>query len=218
MARFVQRDITGQRFGMLVAKRFSHRTETKSKHYFWECLCDCGRVVAIDAGNLKSGNSKSCGCDKGRRISAAKTVHGHTSGGVETAEFTAWASMLQRCGDPNSKDFRNYGGRGIAVCLEWAGSFQIFLRDMGSKPSPEHSIERVDVEQGYSAENCIWATRSQQARNRRDKVTVILDGENCSLADVCEARGLPYHTIWQRMRRLNWSPEKALSEPIRGRV
>jgi len=216
--RFVQQDISGQRFGLLVAKEFSHRTTRRSKHYFWKCLCDCGETALVDAGNLKSGNSRSCGCERKRRTIEAKTTHGHTRGGIETAEFTTWKSMVQRCRDPNTKSYRHYGGRGITVCARWAASFEAFLEDMGPKPSPDHSIERERVNEGYSPENCKWATRSEQARNRRDRATIIIDGIETSLADKCDELSLPYHTIWQRINRLNWSAEKALTEPIRGRA
>lgn len=213
----VQIDITGNRYGLLTVLKFSHRTNGKSRHYIWKCQCDCGNISAVDAGNLKNGTTGSCGCERGRRARLSRTKHGHTSGGVETAEFTTWKSMIQRCSDPNSKSYKNYGARGIAVCERWASDFMAFLTDMGARPSADHSLDRIDVNRGYEPENCKWSTRSEQARNRRDRAVVAFEGRERSVADLCDELCLPYNTIWQRLFILKWSAERALSEPIRGR-
>ncbi len=94
-------------------------------------------------------------------------------------EFNTWCKMRQRCDSPTTPDFANYGGRGIKVCARWY-EFAAFLEDMGARPSTSHSIERVDNDRGYSPDNCVWATRIVQARNRRPR----------KVADEC-SRGHP---------------------------
>jgi hypothetical protein len=102
-------------------------------------------------------------------------THGANVRGNRKPEYNVWAKMRQRCENPNSKDYKNYGGRGIGVCEQWS-DFSIFYRDMGDRPSEAHTIERVDNDKGYSPDNCIWATRDVQARNKRPRKLA----ESCS--------------------------------------
>lgn len=94
--------------------------------------------------------------------------HGHAKRSGRAPEYNVWAKMRARCENPNSPDFKNYGGRGITVCERWA-EFPAFLEDMGSRPTKDHTIERVDNDAGYNAENCVWATRDVQGKNRRPR-------------------------------------------------
>ena len=103
--------------------------------------------------------------------------------------------MRQRCHNPKNKKYHLYGGRGITVCDEWKESFEAFYRDMGPRPSPEHSIDRRDNNKGYSKENCRWATLVEQANNRRDNLYFDFDGDRKTLTEWCREFGLNYNRI-----------------------
>lgn len=125
-------------------------------------------------------------------------------------EYQTWQAMKDRCGNPGSESFATYGGRGIAVCERWRESFEIFLADMGPKPSPSHSIDRIDNDGGYCPENCRWATPKEQARNTRKSLVIVAFGESMIAADWAERTGIPAATIKSRLR-LGLHPEAALS-------
>jgi len=127
------------------------------------------------------------------------TTHGQS----KTAEYRAWHTMKQRCRNSNNPKWYNYGGRGITVCNRWL-TFENFIEDMGPKPSPQHSLDRIDNESGYRPDNCRWATQAEQRLNSR----AVYD----SLAAECRARGIPYATVKDRRRR-GWTVQQALDTP-----
>ena len=158
-------DLTGHTYGrLLVLSR--HPERTKAGKIQWICRCACGTVTVVRRNNLRSGNTASCGC-LFRGATAGRATHGHRVAGKSTPEYRAWRSMKTRCLVPTSRSYPGYGGRGIKVCQRWVESFDAFLADVGSRPSADLSLDRIDNDGDYEPGNVRWATRSQQQRNKR---------------------------------------------------
>ena len=143
----------------------------KKQNILWLCRCDCGNETTVRGYDLKSGKVKSCGCYNREKQSNLK--HGQAgSGKKRNPVYSIWASLIQRCVNPNDRSWKHYGGRGIAVCDRWRESFENFLADMGERPTPKHSIDRIDVNGNYEPGNCRWATVSEQNLNRRNNTLI----------------------------------------------
>jgi hypothetical protein len=160
-------DLSGQRFGRLIAVR--QNGQNKAKQYKWLCLCDCGNEHTVAGTQLIEGKSISCGCYAREVAGDASRIHGMAN----TPEYGAWKNAISRCYNPNNKKYHDYGGRGIDVCDDWHQVAEIgfikFYEDMG--PSNGLTLERVDVNLGYSKENCIWDNRYNQGYNTRQHQT-----------------------------------------------
>lgn len=146
------KDITGLEFGRLTALRCVGNGR-------WLCRCECGNEKLIYGGHLRAGMTESCGC--GPQV--CRVTHNLS----HSPEYRAWDNARERCRNPNNRKFPIYGARGISVCERWANSFDNFIADMGRKPSPSHSLDRIDNNGNYEPGNCRWATGEQQNRNRR---------------------------------------------------
>lgn len=139
--------------------------------------------------------------------------HGHAGRKGPSPTYVAWACMRRRCSNPNTRDYANYGGRGITACARWS-LFENFLADMGEKPVGL-TLERNDNAQGYGPDNCRWATRQDQNRNRRSVRQITHDGRTQSLQAWANETGLNPRTISSRLGTLGWSVERALSTASR---
>lgn len=152
-------DITGQVFGRLTV--VCRNGSDKHKKALWLCKCECGEERSIATGSLKSGNTTSCGCLHKEDASKRFKKHGYTGSKI----YAVWKAMINRCRNPNDKDYHHYGGRGIHVCESWL-TFENFLNDMG-EPIGKFELDRIDNSSGYSKSNCKWSTRSEQMKNTR---------------------------------------------------
>ena len=206
-------DLTGRRFGLwtvegIAEKRPNGKSGTR---IYWRCRCDCGESGSIAGDVLKSGDSRSCGCNS-REACAAKLRCPLKA--AHPREYRIWQCMKARCRYAGRPRAERYIERGITVCERWAGSFAAFLEDMG--PCPEGlSIERIDNHGHYEPGNCRWATSGEQARNSSANHLITLDGVTKPLCDWADERVLKRGTVERRINFLGWSPERALSTPPR---
>lgn len=199
------KDLTGQRFGRLVALQDAGRS--RSGKVIWLVRCDCGVEKTVVSGDISSGRTTSCGCNR-REVTANKnTTHGLS----KSPEYVAWASMIARCRNEGATGYHDYGARGITVCERWIGSFEMFFADMGPRPSANHSLDRFpDVDGNYEPGNVRWATKEEQERNKRNTLMIDIHGSIKPLVEWCDIQGLRYKRVHDRIFKLGWSHEEAL--------
>jgi len=153
-------DLTGRKFGRLTVVEEAGRS--KYGLVLWKCACNCGNIKIFYGTNLTRGLTTSCGCFRTETTVKRSTTHGQ----FHTLAYKTWGEMIQRCTNPNNSSYPDYGGRGIKVCKRWL-MFENFLKDMRSRLSHNLSIERVNNDGDYTPNNCIWADKFTQARNKR---------------------------------------------------
>lgn len=203
------RHLAGQKFGMLVVfERVPLGNGTG-----WLCNCDCGKTWTGPTSRLTSGNTESCGCRRGG------ASHGHVRGNVKSKTYGSWAAMLSRCYQPSNPAFAHYQKLGITVCSRWRtgeggkGAFECFLADMGERPSKEMTIDREDNDGHYGPDNCRWATRQEQANNRRTNKLFEYQGRTVTFADLVRETGMDKEFLRHRLLRAGWTLEEALAAP-----
>lgn len=209
MAKYNNPDWIGQRFGRLVVLEPVNITlGNGDKEWHWRVHCDCGCEKVMKPITLINGKSVSCGC---YRKSGEQVPTRHCES--HTPLHNIWCGMNNRC-NPNHKNNRGYGERGIAICDEWRDyeNFAKWARENGYEEGL--SIDRIDVNGDYCQDNCRWIPMAEQARNRRTTHWVEYDGRKMSLAEACEIAGLPYKQVFERIVKRKWDVNKALSTPI----
>lgn len=190
-------DLTGQRFGRLtVLERVSDKIAAGGYPIRrWLCQCDCGNTTIVTRQDLRSGDTKSCGCWNLEMRAERVRTHGDT----HSILYKRWTAMRKRCRNPRNKDYPHYGGRGIKVCDEWQdySNFKEWALTHGY--SPELSLDRIDVDGDYCPENCRYVDMTTQARNRTNSISVEYRGEEYSLPELSQLTGIPYSTLYKKL-------------------
>lgn len=181
----------GEEFGQWTALWEVAKT---GKHRTFLCRCQCGTERKIILGNLRSKKTTGCGCQRGRKISTGKTRHGMSN----KPEHVSWMALRSRCEKPANKSFKSYGERGIFVCDRWRDSFDAFFADMGPRPGPGYTVERINNDGPYSPENCRWATIQEQQQNKTNSIRVMHGGAIKSIKEIADETGIPVGTMYTR--------------------
>ena len=200
----------GKVFNDLTVIRRASRAP-KSKLIYWECLCSCGATTTVRGDKLRAGLAKNC---KHGGWTQNRPARSHLAITVEyRSEYSSWLNMRVRCARPKCRMYPHYGGRGIRICPQWKNSFKNFLRDMGAKPTPKHTIERKDVNGDYEPKNCRWATMAEQAKNKRTSVYVTYHGRRMLLTELVAELGLRRSIVYARLK-MGWPLDIALALPL----
>ena len=200
-------DLTGKKFGRLTVLEFD--SKTNDRKIKWKCICECGNNTSVTGKNLRNGTTKSCGCLHREKFN--HVIHGKRN----TRIYRIWRNMLNRCECKSHTEYPRYGGRGITVCSEWKNFIAFYDWSMSNGYTDNLSIDRKDVNGNYCPENCRWATPKEQSRNTRRNRMLEYNGKVQCVADWEAETGIHRSLIQQRIDRLGWSVEKALSTPVR---
>lgn len=196
-------DLTNREFERLTARR---RVSGPDNRTYWLCECKCGTFIQVEGGKLRSGHTRSCGCLLTDILIERNTTHGHG----HSSMYNQHMARIDRCYNPNSAAYADYGGRGIKICDRWLGrhGFENFLKDVGLRPSPKHTLDRYpDLNGNYEPDNVRWATMKEQARNRRSNIRITHEGVTRILIEWAELYGISYGTLHTRLK-LGWIPPR----------
>lgn len=216
-------DITGERFGRLVAiERAQNESGSKDRHSLWLCQCDCGKTVLVKLDKLRGGDTKSCGCYKrdlcAERIKKFNEAHPkarrkHGQSGKKL--YWAYQHMMARCYNETNERFSNYGGRGISVCDEWRKNPTSFIEwSLQNGFCDDLTLDRINVDGNYEPTNCRWVDWKTQRNNKTTSVYITVNGQKLTLALLSEKYGIPLGTVWWRYHN-GWTPENII-KPVRG--
>ena len=189
----------GHRFISLVGQSFERlrvierAPNSSHRQAQWHCLCVCGTAVIVAGSSLRKGHTRSCGCLRPEAVRRNMTIHGQS----RTPEYLIYRDMKDRCLNPHNHAYKNYGGRGILLLWD---SLEAFVQDMGLRPTPQHSIERLDNDGPYSKANCTWATVKEQSNNRRSNRHIEYQGRLWTLAQLAKHLGMNYQTLYHRVK------------------
>ena len=182
-------DMQGKRFGRLLVLEYAGKNR-------WKCLCDCGNVVYPIGSNLRSGDIRSCGCLRKEVSMARSKTHGKSG----TRIHQIWKAMRARCRNKNNIEYKNYGARGIDLCKEWDNFENFYSWAQGNGYRDDLTIDRIDVNKGYSPDNCKWSTLKEQANNKRNSNRLTYHGETKTIAQWSEEKGMCPSTLAHRVK------------------
>ncbi len=201
-------DYTGKKFGKwtVIGKAPNHITCGGYPVSMWDCVCECGTRRAVRGNDLRLGKSVSCGCSLVENPTARK----HGAAGSHL--YKVYYGMKARCYNPNNKNYKHYGGRGIEICKEWQ-SFEAFAEWADKSGYAEGlTIERKDVNGDYCPQNCCWITQREQTWNKRNTVYITAQGETKTLLEWAKQLDVPASMLKSRQAR-GWTDEEIISIP-----
>lgn len=204
-----------EKFGMLtLLSKWSN-----GKHTMADVRCECGSIKTVRLSHLKSGTTKSCGCERKRFQIAAKIKNGFYLGNKTCKIVNAYNSMMSRCYREADDSFKRYGGRGVRVCDRWRNGSGLksgrdcFIEDMGNPPTPKHSLDRINFDGDYGPENCRWATLKEQANNRSNNAMLNAFGRTQTFQQWLDQYSMSYAMLKYRISKMGMTPEQALTTP-----
>lgn len=201
----------GQKFSRLTV---SKQTKSIGRKKRFDCACECGKIVTVDMYSLLNGSTQSCGClgiERRGKANSLRSTHGESHKN-KSPEYRTWLHIKYRCYNRKSNRFKIYGGRGIKVCKKWINSYESFLKDVGRRPSNNHSIERINVNGNYEPSNVKWATKKEQARNTRNTRWMSVGGIDKTFMEWCEIYKINPGTVNERIKR-GWTLDENLFKP-----
>jgi len=204
-------DLTGRRFHRWVVLKLAGRVQ---KHLIWLCRCDCGTQKSVYGSTLNGGQSQSCGCWSRDQTRVKNAKHGELRNGKISSEYRTWVNAKGRCENPNIPAYKWYGARGIEFHFD---SVEDLITEVGRRPSPAHSLDRIDNNGHYEKGNVRWATKIEQASNKNNNETLTHNGETLTQAEWARRLGVNTQTVHKR-QQLGWCTACTVTiKPTRGR-
>jgi len=191
-------DLVGQRFGRLVVIELCG--SDKGKNRLWRCKCDCGNEKITNTHNLRSGDTQSCGCLRSEIVRDRMITHGHNCNRTRERLYGVWSGMITRTSNPNSTNYKYYGGQGISICKEWL-DYEVFRQwalENGYNENAEYgrcTLDRIDYTGNYNPDNCRWVDMSVQSNNTRANHLITYNGETHNLKEWSNILGINYSTF-----------------------
>lgn len=206
-------DLTGEQYGALTVlyRASNHITPSGQSRTCWVCKCVCSKEIVVQANNLRTGHTQSCGC----MLSQHNLKHGDCTNGKVSRLYHIWAGMKARCYSEKNPRYKYYGARGIVMCDEWKDDFTVF-RDWATQNGYKDtlSIDRINNDGIYSPYNCRWTNQKTQSNNSRKNVIIEYNGESHTLSEWADLAGIPYKSFWYRINA-GWSIKDAVTTPLK---
>lgn len=207
-------DLTGKTFERLYVMRRagSYVAPCGQKEPLWECICSCGKTVYVRGSMLRSGRQKSCGCYSADCSHDRAFKHGFCD---KERLYNVWGLMRNRCNNPKSAHYNLYGGRGIKVCDEWSSYLKFREWALGNGYDDSLTLDRIDSNGDYCAENCRWVSQKAQCNNKRNNHYITYNGETKTMSEWAEYLNISYHVIRNRINNYGWNIKRAFTTPVR---
>lgn len=202
------RDITGKRFGRLVAVEDAG---SNGRRRLWRFQCDCGKTVIRSTDGVLRTPRASCGCYKPGFANKGRAPASKTHGLSKTRLRRVWGNMKSRCGDPRNHRYADYGGRGIRVCSAWLDFATFAAWALSQGYSDDLQLDRIDNDGGYEPDNCRFVTPAENMANMRTSIRYVVRGEEMGMAEVERRFGLSRSTFRYRIEVLGYSPDAAIT-------